>query len=79
MFWLGGFLGYIVGSVTTCALLYFGYRSNENKKADMQKERGEKSIKRCIVCERKVDNIDAKIKDSYIFYMITMYCPAYSF
>ncbi|HFK1681865.1 MULTISPECIES: hypothetical protein [unclassified Bacillus (in: firmicutes)] len=37
MFWLGCFLGYIVGSVITCALLYFGYRSHENKKADMQK------------------------------------------
>ncbi|MEC1967804.1 hypothetical protein P9G36_12290 [Bacillus cereus] len=37
MFWLGCFLGYIVGSIITCALLYFGYRSNENKKSDMQK------------------------------------------
>ncbi|HDR8434235.1 TPA: hypothetical protein QC285_004039 [Bacillus cereus] len=37
MFWLGCFLGYIVGSIITCALLYLGYRSNENKKADMQK------------------------------------------
>ncbi|KXI62532.1 UNVERIFIED_CONTAM: hypothetical protein ACS92_24335 [Bacillus cereus] len=37
MFWLGCFLGYIVGSVITCALLYYGYRSNENKKANIQK------------------------------------------
>ncbi|MFJ8242197.1 hypothetical protein [Bacillus tropicus] len=39
MFWLG----YIVGSVITCALLYFGYRSHENKKANIQK-RGERKI-----------------------------------
>ncbi|EEM30214.1 hypothetical protein bthur0002_9330 [Bacillus thuringiensis Bt407] len=38
MFWLGGFLGYIVGSITTCALLYFGYRAEKNKKADMRKK-----------------------------------------
>ncbi|PFU36612.1 hypothetical protein COK69_00705 [Bacillus cereus] len=37
MFWLGCFLGYIVGSVITCALFYYGYRSNENKKANIQK------------------------------------------
>jgi hypothetical protein len=37
MFWLGCFLGYVLGSVITCALLYFGYRSYENKKADMRK------------------------------------------
>ncbi|PGZ45744.1 hypothetical protein COE56_26030 [Bacillus anthracis] len=37
MFWLGCFLGYIVGSVITCALLYFGYRSHENKQANIQK------------------------------------------
>ncbi|WP_179879760.1 hypothetical protein [Bacillus cereus] len=46
MFWLGCFLGYIVGSVITCALLYFGYRSNENKKADMQKGKARKINKR---------------------------------
>jgi len=46
MFWLGCFLGYIVGSVITCALLYFGYRSNENKKADMQKGKERKINKR---------------------------------
>ncbi|ARO63540.1 Uncharacterized protein B5E39_1031 [Bacillus cereus] len=53
MFWLGCFLGYIVGSIITCALLYFGYRSNENKKADMQKGRREKSIKE-VYSRRKV-------------------------
>ena len=37
MFWLGCFLGYIAGSVITCALLYFGYRSNEKKKAEERK------------------------------------------
>ncbi|ATI58387.1 hypothetical protein C5137_09005 [Bacillus cereus] len=46
MFWLGCFLGYIVGSIITCALLYFGYRSNENKKADMQKGEERKINKR---------------------------------
>ncbi|CKG61061.1 MULTISPECIES: hypothetical protein [Bacillus cereus group] len=46
MFWLGCFLGYIVGSIITCALLYFGYRSNENKKANMQKVEERKINKR---------------------------------
>ncbi|BCC98053.1 hypothetical protein BC30048_0956 [Bacillus cereus] len=46
MFWLGCFLGYIVGSIITCALLYFGYRSNENKKTDMQKGEERKINKR---------------------------------
>ncbi|WP_193222107.1 hypothetical protein [Bacillus sp. B1-WWTP-T-0.5-Post-4] len=40
MFWLGCLLGYIVGSVITCGLLYFCFRSEENKKADMQKKNG---------------------------------------
>ncbi|WP_242215637.1 hypothetical protein [Bacillus cereus group sp. BfR-BA-01383] len=43
MFWLGCFLGYIVGSIITCALLYFGYRAGENKKVDMRKKK-ERSI-----------------------------------
>ncbi|WP_257155055.1 hypothetical protein [Bacillus thuringiensis] len=43
MFWLGCFLGYIVGSITTCALLYFGYRSNENKKSGYAKGGGEEN------------------------------------
>ncbi|MGQ7871543.1 hypothetical protein [Bacillus sp. 1A] len=38
MFWLGCVLGYIVGSVITCALLYFGFRTQENKKVDNIKE-----------------------------------------
>ncbi|MGR5921478.1 hypothetical protein ACT7DD_19220 [Bacillus paranthracis] len=51
MFWLGGFLGYIVGSVITCALLYYGYRSSENKKSGYTKEGGEENqSKRCIGC-----------------------------
>ncbi|OUA07175.1 hypothetical protein BK772_17075 [Bacillus thuringiensis serovar finitimus] len=37
MFWLGCFLGYIGGSVITCALFYFGFRAEENKKADLQR------------------------------------------
>ena len=45
MFWLGGFLGYVLGSVITCALLYFGYRSHENRKADMQKGKERKMHK----------------------------------
>lgn len=35
MFWLGCFLGYIVGFIIICVLFYFGYRFNENKKVDM--------------------------------------------
>ncbi|OJD77310.1 hypothetical protein BAU29_18895 [Bacillus sp. P14-1] len=46
MFWLGCFLGYIVGSVITCALLYYGYRSSENKKADIRKREERKINKK---------------------------------
>ena len=46
MFWLGCFLGYIVGSVITFALLYYGYRSNENKKVDIQKREERKVNKK---------------------------------
>jgi len=38
MFWLGCFLGYIAGSVITCALFYFGFRAEENKKADLKRK-----------------------------------------
>lgn len=34
MFWIGCFSGYIAGSVLTCALLYFTYRSEEKKKQE---------------------------------------------
>lgn len=37
MFWLGCFLGFIVGSMVTCMLMYFGFRAEENKKAAMQR------------------------------------------
>ena len=38
MFWLGCFLGYIVGSIITCALLYFGYRSMKIKSGYAKRE-----------------------------------------
>ncbi len=34
MFWLGSILGFVFGSFITCGLLYFGFRAEENKKAD---------------------------------------------
>lgn len=46
MFWLGCFLGYIGGSVITCALFYFGFRSEESKKADMQRRMLDESLKK---------------------------------
>ncbi|HHT7186891.1 TPA: hypothetical protein ACTZ5N_000099 [Bacillus cereus] len=46
MFWLGCFLGYIAGSVITCALFYFGFRSEEKKKADMQRKMLDESVKK---------------------------------
>ncbi|MDM5239082.1 hypothetical protein QUF83_23890 [Bacillus cereus] len=46
MFWLGCFLGYIVGSIITCGLFYFGFRSEENKKADMQRRMIGESVKK---------------------------------
>lgn len=38
MFWLGIIIGFVSGSFVTCGLLYFGFRAEENKKADMQKK-----------------------------------------
>ncbi|MEC2804781.1 hypothetical protein P9Z55_24250 [Bacillus thuringiensis] len=38
MFWLGGFLGYIVGSITTCAILYFGYRAEKKEGRKINKK-----------------------------------------
>ncbi|HEB4954414.1 TPA: hypothetical protein R0D49_004087 [Bacillus cereus] len=37
MFWLGIILGFVLGSFVTCGLLYFGFRAEENKKADIQR------------------------------------------
>lgn len=34
MFWAGCLSGYIVGSVLTCALLYFTFMSEERKKQE---------------------------------------------
>lgn len=38
MFWLGCFLGYIAGSVITCALFYFGFRAEKAKKLICKEE-----------------------------------------
>ncbi|MDM5193579.1 hypothetical protein QUG28_11135 [Bacillus hominis] len=46
MFWLGCSLGYVVGSVITCTLFYFGFRSEESKKADMQRRMIDESEKK---------------------------------
>lgn len=46
MFWLGCFLGFIVGSIITCALIYFGFRAEENKKADIQRRMLDESVRK---------------------------------
>lgn len=46
MFWLGCFFGYMAGSVITCALLYFGFRADENKKADKQRRMLDESVRK---------------------------------
>lgn len=46
MFWLGCFLGFIVGSMVTCALMYFGFRSEEKKRADIQRKMLDESVKK---------------------------------
>ncbi|MCR6846240.1 hypothetical protein [Bacillus sp. IBL03825] len=46
MFWLGCFLGYMAGSVITCALLYFSFRAEENKKADIQRRMLDESVRK---------------------------------
>ncbi|MFJ8457291.1 hypothetical protein [Bacillus paramycoides] len=46
MFWLGSLVGYILGSVITCGLFYFGFRYEENKKADMERRMLDKSVKK---------------------------------
>ncbi|CUB59253.1 MULTISPECIES: hypothetical protein [Bacillus cereus group] len=46
MFWLGCFLGYMAGSVITCALLYFGFRAEENKKVDKQRRMLDESVRK---------------------------------
>ncbi|MCT6909207.1 MULTISPECIES: hypothetical protein [Bacillus] len=46
MFWLGCFLGYMAGSVITCALLYFGFRADENKKADKKRRMLDESARK---------------------------------
>ncbi|MBJ8106026.1 hypothetical protein JDS80_19715 [Bacillus cereus group sp. N8] len=56
MFWLGCFLGYIVGSVFTCGLFYFGFRVEENKKADMQRRMIDESVKKEIVQLKEIKN-----------------------
>ncbi|MGH1296406.1 hypothetical protein [Bacillus pretiosus] len=46
MFWLGCFLGFIVGSMVTCMLMYFGCRAEENKKAAMQRRMIDESVRK---------------------------------
>lgn len=46
MFWLGHFLGYLAGSVITCALLYFGFRAEETKKVDKQRRMLDESVRK---------------------------------
>ncbi|MDF9623677.1 hypothetical protein P5775_13075 [Bacillus cereus] len=46
MFWLGCFLGYMAGSVITCALLYFGFRAEETKKVDKERRMLDESVRK---------------------------------
>lgn len=46
MFWLGSLVGYILGSLVTCGIVYFGFRSEENKKAELHKRQLEESVKK---------------------------------
>ncbi|CCW09289.1 hypothetical protein [Bacillus sp. GeD10] len=46
MSWLGCFLGYMAGSVITCALLYFGFRAEETKKVDKQRRMLDESVRK---------------------------------
>ncbi|WP_242215041.1 hypothetical protein [Bacillus cereus group sp. BfR-BA-01383] len=46
MFWLGCFVGYVVGSFITCGVLYFCFRAEENKKAELHKRNLEESVKK---------------------------------
>ena len=40
------FLGYMAGAVITCALLYFGFRSEETKKVDKQRRMLDESVRK---------------------------------
>lgn len=60
MFWLGCFLGYIAGSVITCALLYFGFRSEENKKAAMQRRMIDESVRKEMEQLKEMKNDEKK-------------------
>lgn len=60
MFWLGCFLGYIAGSVITCVLLYFGFRSEESKKADMQRRMLDESVKKEMEQLKEMKNNEMK-------------------
>ncbi|MDA1774359.1 hypothetical protein PDJ95_23795 [Bacillus cereus] len=61
MFWLGCFLGYMTGSVITCALLYFGFRVEENKKADIQRRMLDESVRKEMKQLRAIKNDGKKI------------------
>lgn len=62
MFWLGCFLGYIAGSVITCALLYFGFRFEESKKADIQRRMLDESVKKEMEQLKEI-RTDGKVKN----------------
>ncbi|MEF7655021.1 hypothetical protein [Bacillus thuringiensis] len=38
MFWLGIISGFVSGSFVTSGLLYFGFRAEESKEADIQRK-----------------------------------------
>ncbi|WP_141436554.1 hypothetical protein [Bacillus cereus] len=60
MFWLGCFLGFIVGSIITCALLYFGFRAEENQKADIQRRMLNESVRKEIEQLKEIKNDEKK-------------------
>ncbi|MHC2834762.1 hypothetical protein [Bacillus sp. F9_6S_D1_P_5] len=60
MFWLGCFLGFIVGSMVTCTLMYFGFRAEENKKAAMQRRMLDESVKKEMEQLKEMKNDEMK-------------------
>ncbi|SCM94477.1 Uncharacterized protein BWINRASL_02149 [Bacillus mycoides] len=46
MFWLGSFVGYVVGSFITCAVFYFCFKAEQNKKAEIERRMLDESVKK---------------------------------
>lgn len=46
MFWLGCFVGFVVGSFITCGLFYFGFWAEENKKAELHRRSLDESVRK---------------------------------